>query len=889
MEGGIAPTSQLLFRACEEGNFENARRLLEPPEEEEAGVGAPQVPVDCTDDDGNSALQFAAGNGHEQLVRFLLMKGASVDSRNHYGWTPLMQAGRFGHLDVAQVLLENGADANAANKLGAGVLTAAARGGHPGLARALLESGARAPDPGPGDTTGPGPGPARCGEEDNDEGERDRATGDLTPLMVAAQHGREAAVRVLLEWGSAAGQAGHTSGWSALMLAALSGELGVAQQLIDRGADPNLTNAAGMTAFEIACTAKQREMRHYLDSKTTNRPKSDEEKRRPDIFCALKLGSYPLVKEILDEDANQANIVNADGASPLMIAAMTGQLELVQLLCERNSDIDKQDGVHGWTALMQATYHGSKDVVKYLLNQGADVNLCAKDGVTAFDLVMLLNDPDTELVRLLASVCMQVDKERSKPKSKTVPRSRSKLSLNIPAPPEDKGGLKSWWNRMSNRFRKLKLTRTLRQGFSSNRLAPFLDDPKIGLDSTMKATQKDDSNDSALTSAGNIDFSMAWTSQSKNGGHGHTCTEKDDVLLTTMLRNGAPFTRLPSDKLKAVIPPFLPPSNFEVWSSDRIRMNKDGKMEHTALSMPRRFAKANFNSSGNSDITSVSRMGKSVKLPPIPNLTRSPTSPQNSGHFNYSPHSSGGSNGVAGVNRHCIGESHNRSGGSSDSVLSQIAAQRRKAAGLPDLKTTRSEILPQLIFVETNLPELPASSTADNCIVQKCSQQRPSSGTSSNSKSTSPTLTPSPSPTPKSPQGESSLSSSSHQHSKNSGGSSSGTLTDEDELSSILKKLSLEKYQPIFEEQEVDMEAFLTLTDGDLKELGVKTDGSRQQILAAITELNAGKGRERQILQETIHNFHSSFGSSASNSRQLNFQQSPIAWIGRPTTTVDKR
>lgn len=65
----------------------------------------------------------------------------------------------------------------------------------------------------------------------------------------------------------------------------------------------------------------------------------------------------------------------------------------------------------------------------------------------------------------------------------------------------------------------------------------------------------------------------------------------------------------------------------------------------------------------------------------------------------------------------------------------------------------------------------------------------------------------------------------------------------------------------------VDMEAFLTLTDGDLQELGIKTDGSRQQILAAISELNAGKGRERQILQETIHNFHSSFESSASNTR----------------------
>ncbi|XP_067911771.1 ankyrin repeat and SAM domain-containing protein 6-like [Heterodontus francisci] len=892
MECGIPPIYQLLFRACEEGNFENVRRLLEPgardgsrePSEEEGGqeagespdLRATQVPVDCTDDDGNSALQFAAGNGHEQLVRFLLMKGASVDSRNRYGWTPLMQAARFGHPSVAHVLLENGGDANAVNKLGASVLAAAARGGHVGLVRALLEGGARvdvgAREPGRQEE---GPAGARA---------------ELTALMVAAQQGREEVVRVLLEWGADPGvaPADRPGGWSALMLAALNGELTVAQQLIERGADPNQANVGGMTAFEIACACKQKEIRDYLDSKTSNRPKSDEEKRRPDIFHALKLGSYQLVKEILDDDAIQANVINADGASPLMIAAMTGQLDLVQLLSERNSDLDKQDGVHGWTALMQATYHGSKDVVKYLLKQGADVNLHAKNGVTAFDLVMLLNDPDTELVRLLASVCMQVDKEKSKPKSKTMPRSKSKMSLNIPVPPEDKGGLKSWWNRMSNRFRKLKLTRTLRHGFSTNRLAPFLDGPEMGLDSTMKADQKDDLNHSAvIMSTVNTDSSLAWASKRNDSGLDHTSAEKDDFLLATMLRNGAPFTRLPSDKLKAVIPPFLPPSNFELWSSDRTRMNKEGKLEPSGLAMPHRLAKPNFNSSGNSD-TSVSRLGRSIKLPSITNLTRSSASPPNSGHFNYSPHSSGGSNGAVVISRHCISEPHNRSGGSSDSVLSQIAAQRRKAAGLPELKTNR-EILPQPTSVETSLPKLPAMPSVDNCIVQKCEKQRPSSSTSSNSKSTSPTLTPSPSPTPKSSQGESSVSSSSHQRSKSSGGSSSGTLTDEDELSSILKKLSLEKYQPIFEEQEVDMEAFLTLSDGDLKELGVKTDGSRQQILAAISELNAGKGRERQILQETIHNFHSSFGSSASNSRHQNFLQSPTAWVSRPVVTSDKR
>lgn len=35
----------------------------------------------------------------------------------------------------------------------------------------------------------------------------------------------------------------------------------------------------------------------------------------------------------------------------------------------------------------------NKDIVKYLLSQGAGVNLRAKNGYTVFDLVMLLNDP----------------------------------------------------------------------------------------------------------------------------------------------------------------------------------------------------------------------------------------------------------------------------------------------------------------------------------------------------------------------------------------------------------------------------------------------------------------------------------------------------------------
>lgn len=117
-ECGVPAGVQLLLRACDQGDCECARRLLVGPSpaaaaaEEAAaeagsgsssggGVGAAadippgSVPVDCTDEAGNTGLQFAAAGGHEDLVGFLLRRGASVQSRNHCGWSPLMQAARL--------------------------------------------------------------------------------------------------------------------------------------------------------------------------------------------------------------------------------------------------------------------------------------------------------------------------------------------------------------------------------------------------------------------------------------------------------------------------------------------------------------------------------------------------------------------------------------------------------------------------------------------------------------------------------------------------------------------------------------------------------------------------------------------------------------------------
>ena len=78
---------------------------------------------------------------------------------------------------------------------------------------------------------------------------------------------------------------------------------------------------------------------------------------------------------------------------------------------------------------------------------------------------------------------------------------------------------------MSNRFRRLKLTHTLRHGLSSNRLAPF-PDADASLDATMKADRKSDrkcvvANGTAMAptaAVGGNDISTAWTAKSKDSG-----------------------------------------------------------------------------------------------------------------------------------------------------------------------------------------------------------------------------------------------------------------------------------------------------------------------------------------------------------------------------------
>ncbi|XP_076020997.1 bicaudal C homolog 2 [Genypterus blacodes] len=64
-----------------------------------------------------------------------------------------------------------------------------------------------------------------------------------------------------------------------------------------------------------------------------------------------------------------------------------------------------------------------------------------------------------------------------------------------------------------------------------------------------------------------------------------------------------------------------------------------------------------------------------------------------------------------------------------------------------------------------------------------------------------------------------------------------------DDLPELLSQLGLGKYIDVFEEQEIDYQTFLTLSDEDLKEVGVSTFGARRKMLLAISDLNKSKRR----------------------------------------------
>ena len=85
-------------------------------------------------------LHTASANGHLEMVRMLLKRGASVDLQTNLGFTALMSSAGAGHPSILLVLLEHSADPDLQDIFGATALMAAADAGQGACVQALLRA-----------------------------------------------------------------------------------------------------------------------------------------------------------------------------------------------------------------------------------------------------------------------------------------------------------------------------------------------------------------------------------------------------------------------------------------------------------------------------------------------------------------------------------------------------------------------------------------------------------------------------------------------------------------------------------------------------------------------------------------------------------------------------
>jgi ankyrin repeat protein len=188
------------------------------------------------DDDGWLALAevvardiwTAARQGdREEVKRMVGQYPNLLNATEKYGKTPLMVASREGHAEIVRWFLDKGAAMNGQNQRGETALSLASLMGRTPVVTLLVERGA-----------------------DPTIASHDR----LTPLMAASRHDNLEVLRVLLDHPSAQGMINHRDrhGQTALWHACHWGYESIVRALLASGADPTIATESGSTPMAIA-------------------------------------------------------------------------------------------------------------------------------------------------------------------------------------------------------------------------------------------------------------------------------------------------------------------------------------------------------------------------------------------------------------------------------------------------------------------------------------------------------------------------------------------------------------------------------------------------------------------------------------------------------------
>jgi ankyrin len=357
---------------------------------------------------GAAPMQLAAINGNAGILERLIKAGADPNARlSPTGDTALMIAARSGALDAVNVLLDRGAQINMREAWGGTTaLMWAIAERHPGVAKLLVERGADVnaksnfvPSASGRGFEGTAPVPPK-----SDQKTEEFASGWMTPLMFSAREADLESARILIQAGADVNAVGG-DGKAALGLALFNGSYDVASLLIDNHADVNHADTQRFTPLFWAVDRRNMET-------------------APNFPWMITIDPLPVIQKLLDAGANPNALVNStprarmrDGsprivfATALMRAAFSGDIEVVKLLLAHGADPhiqsrDRETTLQAACALAFINgYHRPRpseerlEVVRLLVDLGEDVNHADSYGITP--LMAAANFGDINIVRYL--------------------------------------------------------------------------------------------------------------------------------------------------------------------------------------------------------------------------------------------------------------------------------------------------------------------------------------------------------------------------------------------------------------------------------------------------------------------------------------------------------
>jgi ankyrin repeat protein len=384
--------------------------------------------VKATNRYGISPLYLACINGNAVIIEKLLKAGADANTMATEGETALMTAARTGNVDAVKVLLAHGADVNAKeNWHGETALMWAVSEKHAAVARELLAKGANVN--------------ARSmvnnWERQNSAEPREKwlPLGGLPALEFAARDGCVECISVLLAAGADINGVDE-DGITALVSALINGHYDVAGLLLEKGANPNIGDRTGRTPLYAAVDfhtipASNRPAPKEIDNELTSldivnrllakganvnaqlkqqvpyRAKLDRGQDTmlttgtTPLLRAAKAGDTVAMKLLLEKGAD-IKLTTRNGVNPLMAAAGIGSkeedgtgrrktqadaIEAIKLCLEAGIDINAVDN-RGQTAVHGAAFWGFDDVIQFLADRGAKLDVKDKQGKTPLDAAM---------------------------------------------------------------------------------------------------------------------------------------------------------------------------------------------------------------------------------------------------------------------------------------------------------------------------------------------------------------------------------------------------------------------------------------------------------------------------------------------------------------------